>query len=213
MNNKTSKGGIIAAIVAAVLIIVLFIINFSMIFSTLGDVVKIATHEINNQIEEEQLDVYEDALDDLLEDTDVVQLVGSDATGYIKLSDEWHPFDNLDPSVTSIQYSDITGVNIISLEDGFDAFADMSVDEVASSIATNFSQSEIEGVEMARMDFGGYDSVQVYGLYPIGDDTGALVSHIFRDDNDKLYCITFEGYASDVITMISDASSTFSTTK
>ncbi|MBQ5311204.1 MAG: hypothetical protein ILP19_04095 [Oscillospiraceae bacterium] len=93
-----------------------------------------------------------------------LMLKGSDEYGYIQIPADFVSFKD-DTAQGVLQYSDITGTNIVTLRRNIGTDFQSAAQNLLSYMD---KEHEIEDLTAATLKIGGYDAIQIHGHYPDG---------------------------------------------
>lgn len=149
------------------------------------------------------------------EKTGDTQRVGSDEYGYIDIPQNWIPFKDIDGG-DSIQYTDGTGYNIVTLNAFTKEKADLGAGEewtaetIANRLYYNWDKNpNVDKIWGAKTTVSDHDTFQVNTIMKSGQ---YLISWAFKDE-DKVYLIVFEGEKEVLADIIEDIEHTWSRSK
>jgi len=136
-----------------------------------------------------------------------MQRVGNENHGFFYIPDVWVEFRELDahPDDNMIQFSDITGTNIITVR-YVSAIDAPSLETIANNSAAYMENIGAEEVHGATVELNGIDSLQVYGFWP---DRTAQVTWIF-EYGENIHIISAEGPFETIFQTVSFLESSFS---
>lgn len=122
------------------------------------------------------------------------QRIGSDKLGYVTVPKEWLPFKDLDETIIDLQYSDLKGTTIITMnlfdKSGLSAkdLVNFGAKEAAINVWKNLEAGATK-VEGNEFKFGKYESFQLYATYPNGIK---LTAWLFEAEDGQIHYIAIE---------------------
>jgi len=138
-----------------------------------------------------------------------VKRVGEINYGFVDVPSQWVLFDDVDVTAPIIQYSDPTGIAIITLNAWNKPENDAKT--AASSIFAKMEKEGAQNVEGATVQLGGSTAFQVYGVYP--NEKKFLVTWIFGTDDGYLHYVSAESSEDGIVEMVNLIESSFSLEK
>lgn len=188
-------GGIVLFIIMVVLFIVLVFYIISKNYNEAEYVLDEYTYQITEDEYTEEINTEERTKEVTTEATEVgYQRVGNDFVGYIDVPDDFVEFTEAGSGTngTMVQYSDITGKCVVTMN----AYDDISADEAANNLYYNLLETDNavdkDSIESAMVTINGYDSYQIYCYYP--SDGKFLVIWCFEtpEENDYTHYLAIE---------------------
>lgn len=115
------------------------------------------------------------------------QRVGAENYGYIDIPSDWVEFNEIGMAdAEMLQYSDITGQSVITMQ----YFEGVEAETGASNVYAAL-EGNCDGLTAAMVEIGGYEAYQVYCFYP--DTAEFLVCWLFDGDDGFAHYIAIEG--------------------
>lgn len=136
---------------------------------------------------------------------DVIR-VGEENFGFVDIPSDWVNFRDLGVTEPILQYSDLLGVSIITLnawEKG-----EETVEDVATAIWIGMEEEGAIETEGAALELAGYDAIQVYGIYP--DEGKVLVTWVFETQDGYMHYVAAESTVENIFEIVLSIEETFS---
>lgn len=174
--------------------------------------------DIDNDVEDEDINIID--INDS-EDSDIksdslltedqtgkkdLKRIGAVNYGYVDIPSDWVKFDDVDVTRPIIQYSDIYGKSIITL----DAWEDPEEDPELNAKAL-WHQIEQEGAQDtsgATVTLGGRQAYQVYGYY--ADEDIMLIMWVFKTEDNYMHYIAAESSLDNIFDVLALVEESFS---
>lgn len=132
--------------------------------------------------------------------------VGQDIYGYVSIPENWVNFINEGAQEDSIQFSDPTGSDIITLSAALNPEQDPKA--VLNAVAESMVSEGAEDVTGATVSLNGIDAVQVYGYYASEDIF--FIAWAFLSEDGYMHFVSAEGSISTITTVVDYLESTYS---
>ncbi len=123
-----------------------------------------------------------------------VKRVGQANYGFIDVPSDWVNFKDVDVTVDIIQYSDLSGVSIVTLNAWQDS--NNNAKDAASATWNSMEQEGAKDVTGATVQIGEYTAYQVYGFYP--NQSKVLVTWFFEAEDGYIHYVAAEALNDDI---------------
>lgn len=155
-------------------------------------------------------DINEDIYTEYLYILENTKRVGAEGKGFVDVPEDWVEFVDIVPN-TDFQYSDITGQNIITMNQiSFEGMAQEEIDQLTLEAIANeyfYDTQQRFGDEITSMDgyiidINGLESYQIITLF---QDKSVLIKWVVQAEDGNYYVINAEGsnqFSGELITLV-----------
>ncbi|NLY72860.1 MAG: hypothetical protein GX079_04125 [Tissierellia bacterium] len=135
----------------------------------------------------------------------LMQRVGEKGIGFISIPEDWVEFVDLNVN-DSIQYSNILGTSIISLNTFYisslseEEQAEFTLEDAANSLWYNLENSGVENIEGAIVELDQREAYQVYGYFTSQDYNlpSIIITWLLEGDDGNIHYVAAEAAVEDI---------------
>lgn len=135
-----------------------------------------------------------------------VKRVGEANYGFIDVPFDWVKFEDVDVTIDIIQYCDLSGASVVTLNAWQDP--NNSAKNAASAVWVSMEQEGAKDVTGATVKIGEYTAYQVYGFYP--NQSKTLVTWFFETDDGYIHYVAAEALTDDIYEIVNRIEKSFS---